>query len=148
MRNMYKGMLGAVAGFAMLSGPALADTVQVQAVVTNFRPEVIFIKPGDTVHWVNMTGHMTASFPGMIPKGAKPWQSTLGQDFEKKFTVPGVYIYRCIPHESMGMTGSIIVGKLPPKNLKEIVDNPKAKGGMLGREVRDMERALKQKEGS
>ena len=147
MRNIYKGMLGAVAGLAVLSGPALADTVQVQAVVTNFRPEVVFIKPGDTVKWVNMTGHMTASYPGMIPAGAKPWQSQLGEDYQETFTKPGVYVYRCIPHESMGMTGSIVVGALPPSNLKEIVDNPNAKGGMVGREVRDLEKAIKEKSG-
>lgn len=145
MKTAYRLALSAAAALLLPIGVAAAKTVDVRAVVTNFRPEVVFIKPGDTVHWANMTGHMTASYPGMIPKGAKPWQSQLGQDYEQTFTVPGVYVYRCIPHESMGMTGSIVVGPLPPKNLNALLSNPHAKGGMEGREVRIMQRALTKK---
>lgn len=148
MRNIVKGMFGLGAGLAMFAGPAMAETVQVKAVVTSFKPEVVFIKPGDSVKWVNMTGHMTASYPGMIPGGAKAWESKMGEDYQLTFDKPGVYVYRCTPHESMGMTGSVVVGDLPPGNLKEVVDNPKAQGGMLGRSIRGLQKAISQKQGS
>ena len=148
MRNIVKRILGLGIGMAVLAGPAMAETVQVQAVVTSFKPAVVFIKPGDTVKWVNMTGHMTASYPGMIPADAKAWTSNMGEDYQLTFDKPGIYVYRCTPHESMGMTGSIVVGELPPKNLQEIVDNPNAKGGMLGRSIRGLQQAIQEKQGS
>lgn len=148
MRNIIKTTIGLGAGLAVLAGPAMAETVEVKAVVTKFSPEVVFIQPGDTVKWVNMTGHLTASYAGLIPEGAKAWESQMGEDYQITFDKPGVYVYRCTPHESMGMTGSIVVGELPPKNLQEIVDNPKTQGGMLGRGVRGLQKAIKEKQGS
>ena len=148
MRNFIKTTFALGAGLAVLAGPATAETVEVQAVVTSFKPAVVFIKPGDTVKWVNMTGHLTASYPGMIPGDGQAWESKMGEDYQITFDKPGVYVYRCTPHESMGMTGSVVVGELPPKNLEEIVDNPQAQGGMLGRSIRGLQKAINEKQGS
>lgn len=91
----------------------------------HFDPHVVWVKKGGTVTWTLESGvHSTTAYhpdndkPLRIPKGAKPWNSeiltTQGQTFEHTFAVEGVYDYFCIPHESMGMIGSVIVGTPKP----------------------------------
>jgi plastocyanin len=51
-----------------------------------------------------------------LPAGAGPFNSGnigLGKEFSYTFTVPGTYKYFCIPHETSGMTGTVIVNKAP-----------------------------------
>jgi pseudoazurin len=76
-----------------------------------FDPDLLKIAPGDTVHFVATDkDHNAASIPGMIPDGAQPFSSQVGEDFKVTLTVPGVYGYRCTPHGSLGMVGLIVVG--------------------------------------
>jgi plastocyanin len=105
-----------------ISGTAIA------MVMTNgrysFDPIGLFVKPGETVTWVNETGaHSTTAYergngPALvrrIPRDAKAWNSgtlsELGATFEHTFEVEGTYDYYCIPHKSLGMVGRIVVGK-------------------------------------
>jgi plastocyanin len=47
-----------------------------------------------------------------LPQGAPAWDSGLlraGQAWTHTFDVAGDYTYFCIPHESMGMIGTITV---------------------------------------
>lgn len=100
-----------------------AETHTVEARPTSFSPEVIFIEPGDTVAWENMTSHNTNSMgdeQGLIPQGAEDWASDLNQDYHRQFQTEGVYIYKCDPHYSLGMVGAIIVGK--PVNLDKVMN--------------------------
>lgn len=84
-----------------------------------FDPMVINIQPGDTVAWENMPTHDTQSIEGLIPEGAEAWHSELGKNYERTFTVEGIYVYKCTPHIGAGMGGAIIVGK--PTNLDAII---------------------------
>lgn len=84
-----------------------------------YEPLVIMIQPGDTVAWENMPTHDTQSIEGLIPEGAEPWHSQLGANYERTFTVEGIYVYKCTPHIGAGMGGAIIVGK--PTNLDAII---------------------------
>lgn len=84
-----------------------------------FEPMVITIQPGDTVAWENMPTHDTQSIEGLIPDGAEAWHSELGKNYERTFTVEGIYVYKCTPHIGAGMGGAIIVGK--PTNLDAII---------------------------
>ena len=46
------------------------------------------------------------------PAGAKVFDSGFlnpGQSFDKKFTTSGTYKYVCVPHETSGMVGTIVV---------------------------------------
>ena len=52
----------------------------VAAGATNFTPLHLFVKPGDTVKWVNMTIHNSESMEGLIPPGAEAWKSNIGQE--------------------------------------------------------------------
>lgn len=92
----------------------------------HFEPHVVRVTPGGTVRFVNEQGaHSTTAYhpdndkPLRIPEGASAWDSgTLseqGATFEHTFETEGVYDYFCIPHESMGMLGSVIVGQPDPQ---------------------------------
>jgi pseudoazurin len=62
---------------------------------------------------------------GLIPAGAEAWHSGMGENYQRTFTVEGIYVYKCTPHFGAGMGGVVIVGK--PTNLAE-VQAFKAKG--------------------
>lgn len=146
-------ILSLVAGAAMVlaSGVASAEEHIVKAVVTNWDPLVVFVKPGDTVRWTNMAGHDTANVEGMIPEGATAWHSKMGEELVMQFDKPGAYIYKCTPHVSAGMVGAIVVGDGAPGNLAQIdaalETVPDAKN-MVARAIRKMKMELEKRGGS
>ncbi len=97
----------------------------VAAGATNFTPMHLFVQPGDTVQWINMTIHDTQSMDGLIPEGAEPWLSKIGQEYKITVTAEGVYIYLCNPHFANGMVGAIIVGEA--SNMDQIQANAKGR---------------------
>jgi len=88
---------------------------------TSFSPNILFINPGDTVQWTNMTIHDSVSMEGLIPEGAEPWKFKLGQNGAVTLTEEGVYIYKCNPHYPLGMVAAIIVGN--PVNIAQVQAN-------------------------
>lgn len=80
-----------------------------------FAPDILYIQPGDSVQWQNMTSHDTVSIEGLIPEGAQPWRGAIGENLGVTLTVEGVYAYVCEPHIGFGMMGVIVVGK--PVNI-------------------------------
>jgi pseudoazurin len=103
------------------AGSATAKTHTVYGRATSFSPNILFINPGDTVQWENMTIHDSVSMEGLIPEGAEPWVFKLGQNGAVTLTEEGVYIYKCNPHYPLGMVAAIIVGK--PVNIEQIQAN-------------------------
>lgn len=100
-----------------------------------FNPDVIYVKPGDNVRFVNMTSHDAVSinqvplpdgqvFEGMLPEGAEGWKSKMGNDFTLQMDIEGVYPYVCIPHIGFGMVGVIVVGE--PVNVDAAMDAARA----------------------
>jgi len=144
MHIAKQSLLAAVAAAALVSSPAFAEDVVVKAAVTRWNPMIVFIKPGDQVTWANMAGHNTHSIEGMIPEGAEMWESKMGETYTHKFTKPGAYVYKCVPHASLGMEGVVVVGDGTPGNLDAIKKNPHNKG-MIGRAIRKLEKALAKK---
>jgi len=100
---------------------AEAKTYTVFGQATSFSPNILFINPGDTVQWTNMTIHDSVSMEGLIPEGAEPWKFKLGQNGAVTLTEEGVYIYKCNPHYPLGMVAAIIVGK--PVNIEQVQAN-------------------------
>ena len=120
------------AGGALLAGLALpvaagsgARIRMVQDPATGFvgfDPVGLFVEPDTLVTWVNGSGvHTVTAYhpangnrPLRIPASAEPWDSghllEPGATFARRFPVPGVYDYFCIPHERAGMAGRIVVG--------------------------------------
>ena len=80
-----------------------------------FAPDILYIQPGDSVQWQNMTSHDTVSIEGLIPEGAQAWRGAIGENLGITLTVEGVYAYVCEPHIGFGMMGVIVVGK--PVNI-------------------------------
>ena len=99
---------------------AFAEDYNVNALVREFTPDILYIKPGDTVHWNNMASHDTVSQDDMIPKGAKGWRGAIGENYSVTLTQEGVYPYICEPHIGFGMAGVIVVGK--PVNVDAALD--------------------------
>lgn len=74
-----------------------------------FEPANITIEPGTTVTWVQSGNnpHTTTSYDGLWDSGMIEGGS--GGTFSFTFEEPGTYDYFCIPHESLGMIGSVTV---------------------------------------
>jgi pseudoazurin len=117
------------------SQPAAGSAIHiVTAQGLKYEPMVIKIQPGDTVAWENMPTHDTQSIEGLIPQGAEAWHSAMGVNYQRTFTVEGIYVYKCTPHIGAGMGGAIIVGK--PVNLAAIIAaDAKGAEGRLARKA-------------
>ena len=79
-----------------------------------FDPVGLAVDPGTTVRFeVESGSHSATAYEDRIPAAATPFDSgTLSEGaFEHAFETPGTYDYHCVPHESMGMTGRIVVGE-------------------------------------
>ena len=109
-------LAGTVAALAIAS-PAAAKDHQVKMLNNGargamvFEPALVKVAPGDTVTFVATDkGHNAEIISGMIPAGAAPFKGKMNQNLTVKFTKPGVYGYKCLPHYGLGMVGAVIVG--------------------------------------
>jgi plastocyanin len=83
------------------------EVVIITASGSQFSPETVTIAPGTTVRWVNGGGDHTVT-----PDGHTEWTSAnlpSGTTFEHTFESVGEFDYFCIPHQSLGMTGTVTV---------------------------------------
>jgi len=110
----YMAVFMAVLG----ASTALADTVTVEMLNKRddgakmvYSEDVTNIKVGDTIKWVPTSkGHNVEII--MAPEGFDiPKKSKNNKEVEITFDTPGVYLYQCTPHASMGMIALIIVGE-------------------------------------
>lgn len=96
---------------ATMSHVTMAAEHTVNAEARVFNPAIIYIQPGDTVNFTNMTSHNAVSY--VIPEG--------GEEFGVRGKFPGgtfaiapkgegIYGYVCEPHIGFGMVGVIVVG--------------------------------------
>lgn len=94
-----------------------------------FEPQELTVSAGDTVTWTNDSSeaHTVTAYDDELPQGADYFASGGASDedqardevadglidpdatFEVTFDEPGTYRYFCIPHESQGMVGTIVV---------------------------------------
>ncbi len=106
------------------TGPDGEGTVVEMTEQLVFSPERIEIRVGDRVTWRNTSDfvHTATCDPDRaedpdsvrLPAGADPWHSgdvTAGAEYGRTFDVPGEYRYFCVPHESSGMIGTIVVSE-------------------------------------
>lgn len=112
-----------------LGGPAyteptpsgVAATVDMTTTL-NYVPETVRVRAGDTVEWRNrsLVGHTVTTIAEKsdspervrIPDGAQPFDSgnvPPGEIWRHAFETPGEYRYFCIPHDQLGMWGTVIV---------------------------------------
>lgn len=119
--------------------PAPADSVTFRMTTSDaghhFEPHVQRLTVGGTATWVNESGTHTATAyhpdndrPRLVPEGAEPFDSGLltaeGAEFSHTFETEGVYHFYCVPHESVGMLGSVIVGEPDPHDQPALGEVP------------------------
>ena len=75
-----------------------------------YSEDIARIEVGDTITWLPTSiGHNVEFIAG--PDGWKaPRKSKLNKEVEMTFDTPGVYVYQCSPHKTMGMIGIVVVG--------------------------------------
>lgn len=84
-----------------------------------FEPLVVRAAPGDTIVFTPTDkSHNSVSMKEGIPAGAQPWSGKINEKISVTVSEPGVYLYQCSPHVSMGMIGAVVVGE--PKNLDAV----------------------------
>jgi pseudoazurin len=102
---------------AAMATPALAEDLTIEMLNKRddgakmvYSQEVATIEVGDTITWVPTSkGHNVEFIAG--PDGwDAPRKSKLNKEVAITFTMPGIYVYQCSPHKSMGMIGIVAVG--------------------------------------
>src|SRR5918993_6086940 len=101
--------LVALLAFAPAAWAQGQEEVTVRMEDNFFAPANITVEPGTTVTWVQSgdNPHTTTSYDGLWDSGMIEGGS--GGTFSFTFEEPGRYDYFCIPHESLGMVGSVTV---------------------------------------
>ena len=97
--------------------PAVAREVQVKMLNKGasgamiYEPAFVTIQPGDSVRFLSVDkGHNAETIAGMLPAGATPFKGKINEEIVVRFTKPGLYGYKCLPHLGMGMVGLVQVG--------------------------------------
>lgn len=125
---------------------AMAEEHVIKGVITNWVPLVTYAKPGDTLKFIQMTGHDTEAIEGMIPEGAAGWKAKLGEEgFSATLDKEGAYIFKCNPHMTTGMVGAVVVGDGAPGNLATLdaaAENIKLGKNMVQRTLRKLREDL------
>ena len=86
-----------------------------------YSQDIARIDVGDTITWVPKSkGHNVEFVAG--PDGWEaPKKSKNGKEVAITFDIPGIYLYQCTPHKSMGMIALVVVGN-DMSNLDAITD--------------------------
>ena len=92
-----------------------------------YSQDIATIDVGDTITWLpTQKGHNVEFIAGPDDWKA-PKKSKLGKEYSYTFDTPGVYLYQCTPHKSMGMIAIVVVGDLTQEGVDAIRD-AKVKG--------------------
>lgn len=112
---MYK-LLSTVGLILAMATPALAADMTIEMLNKRedgakmvYSEDIARIDVGDTITWVpTAKGHNVEFIAG--PNGWKaPRKSKLNKEVSMTFDTPGVYLYQCSPHRSMGMIAIVVV---------------------------------------
>ncbi len=92
-----------------------------------YSQDIATIDVGDTVTWTpDSKGHNVEFIAG--PDGwDAPKKSKLSKEYSYTFDTPGVYLYQCTPHKSMGMIAIVVVGELTQEGV-DAIKGAKVKG--------------------
>ena len=113
-----KKLLSTVAIMASLSMPAFAADMTIEMLNKRddgakmvYSEDIAHIDVGDTITWVPTSkGHNVEFVAG--PDGWEaPKKSKNGKEVVITFDTPGVYLYQCTPHKTMGMIALVVVGE-------------------------------------
>ena len=123
-----KRLLSTVAVLATLSTSAFAADTTLEMLNKRddgakmvYSEDITRIDVGDTITWVpTAKGHNVEIIAA--PEGFDiPKKSKLNKEVAITFDTPGVYLYQCTPHKSMGMIAMVVVGE-DTSNLDAVAD--------------------------
>jgi len=126
MLKSYVSILSIAFGSVFYAGQALAEDTTVEMLNKRddgakmaYSQDITRVDVGDTVTWVPTSkGHNVHFIAG--PEGWDlPKKSKNNKEVSHTFDVPGVYLYQCTPHATMGMIALVIVGD-DTSNLDDI----------------------------
>ena len=126
MFKNYVSILSIAFGSVFYAGQALADNTTVEMLNKRddgakmaYSEDITRINVGDTITWVPTSkGHNVHFIAG--PEGWElPKKSKNNKEVAITFDTPGVYLYQCTPHATMGMIAMVIVGD-DTSNLDDI----------------------------
>lgn len=109
-RLLYLAVLSMVAMLVFVPAAwAQGQEVTVSMEDNFFEPANITVEPGTTVTWVQngANGHTTTSDDGLWDSGLIDGGS--GESYSFTFDEPGTFNYHCIPHQDIGMVGTVTV---------------------------------------
>ena len=110
-------LLTTLALLTAMATPALAEDISVDMLNKRddgakmvYSEDISTIEVGDSITWLPTSkGHNVEFIAG--PDGWKaPKKSKLSKEYTYTFDTPGVYLYQCTPHKSMGMIAIVVVG--------------------------------------
>ena len=110
-------LLSSVSIILALATPALAEDMTIDMLNKRedgakmvYSEDIARIEVGDTITWVPTSkGHNVEFIAG--PDGwDAPKKSKLSKEVAITFDTPGVYLYQCTPHKTMGMIAIVVVG--------------------------------------
>ena len=100
-----------------LATPALAEDIYIEMLNKRddgqkmvYGTDIARVEVGTTVTWIPTSkGHNVEFIAG--PDGwDMPKKSKNGKEVSITFDQPGVYLYQCTPHKTMGMIALVVVG--------------------------------------
>jgi len=97
--------------------------------------DIARVEVGTTITWIpKQKGHNVEFIAG--PDGWKaPKKSKINEEVSITFDTPGVYLYQCTPHATMGMIALVVVGD---------GDNDVSKAKVRGKSKRKLKELLKE----
>lgn len=103
----------ALAGLVALPLPAACQQT-VEVVIQNYRyqPQVVRIKVGDTVKWLNREKRTSHSVVFPVEQGGESERFFPDESWQRRFDAAGRFAYHCGPHPEM--TGVVEVNKNDP----------------------------------
>ena len=129
-----KKLLSSVALLVTLSTTAYASDISVDMLNKRddgakmvYSEDISTIEVGDSITWLPTSkGHNVEFIAG--PDGwDAPRKSKLSKEVTITFDTPGVYLYQCTPHKTMGMIAIVIVGELTQEGV-DAIKGAKVKG--------------------
>ena len=112
-----KKLLSTIAILASFSAPAFAEDITIDMLNKRddgakmvYSEDIARIGVGDTITWLPKSkGHNVHFIAG--PEGWElPKKSKNNKEVSITFDTPGVYLYQCTPHATMGMIALVVVG--------------------------------------
>ena len=120
-----------LAAAMLMSSPAFATDMTIEMLNKDadgnkmvYSEEIARVDVGDTITWVPTTkGHNVEMISS--PNNIK-FKSKNNKEVSITFDTPGVYLYQCTPHASMGMIALVVVGD--DKSNLDAIAGYKARG--------------------